>query len=139
MIVAFALLVGLAVGFACGQILLLWSEQVGTEVQQPEPIRPAGVGIVDRFRSTATDVARRAFLGGVSATCGGLPPRPSLMLHFERGADNLDASTAEISRLAAHAYVEGARELRDALARCSGIDDGALDQAVAIALEEVAS
>ena len=136
---AYALFVGLAVGFACGQILALWSKQVGTELQQLEPAREPHGGVVDRFRSMATQIARRAFLGGVSTTCGGLPPKPTLMLHFERGTGNIDASTSEISRLAAHAYVEGARELRDALSRCSGIDNGALDQAVAIALEEVTS
>jgi hypothetical protein len=137
---AFALLVGLAIGFACGQFFVLWSKQAGSELQHPDPspTKPSR-GIVGRFRLASTEIARRSFLGGVCATCGSMPPRPTLVLHFERGAENIDASTKEISMLAAHAYVEGAREVRDALSRCSGIDDGALDQAVAIALEEVAS
>jgi hypothetical protein len=134
----FALFVGLAIGLVCGQFFVLWSKQAGPELQQPAP-STGPAGILDRFQSTSADIARRTFLRGVCTTCGTMPPRPALLLHFERGAESIDASTSEISRLAAHAYVEGARELRDALSRCSGIDDGALDQAVAIALEEVTS
>jgi hypothetical protein len=67
------------------------------------------------------------------------PPPSALALHLERGAEPIDIAAHGIARVAAHAYVEGVCEVRAALGRRTGIDDHALDQAVAIALEGVRS
>jgi hypothetical protein len=135
---AFALFVGLAVGFTCAHLLAVWATTESTaRVDDAPPVAPSS--IVDRFRPMAIELARRAFLGGVCATCGGMPPRPALLVHFERGAETICASANEIALSSAHAFVEGARELSAALRARTGIDDHALDEAIAIALEEVAS
>ena len=135
MIAAVALLVGLTVGFACGVLLFAWSTE--ETARPPARTPPPPATLVDRFAPMAGELAKRAFLGGVHATCGAWPPPPAMALHLERGAVQLTAARAEIARASAHAYTEGVREVRAALGERTGLDDRALDEAVAIALEEV--
>jgi hypothetical protein len=132
---AFVTLLSLLSGFLLGVALTRWGQAgsaKGDEKPTPDP------PLVERYRASSRALAERTFLGGAQIALGAPLAPTGIERHLEKGARVLHVTSGEIAAFAGRAFMEGALGIRAALGRCSGIDDGVLDEAVAAALEEVA-
>jgi hypothetical protein len=131
-----ALITVFIVAFLLGQAFATWALGSRAATSEQEPPAPPAT-LFDRYAARSRDLSKRAFLNGIHAALHGWPPAPALLGHVERGEPAIKASAFEISVSIAQAYVEGVHEVRRALGQRTGIHDRALDEAVALALEEV--
>jgi len=131
------LLLGLFVGFLLGTVFGAWSKSgAATPLDHlpavPRP--PSPPSVVTAYRPSAAAIAEQLYVTGLQHGIGRKVAPTDYEAVVEAAGRELEMGVDVIAQIAGVAYVDGARELRAALSDHSGIDDGALDEAVAVAL-----
>lgn len=133
-----ALLLGLLLGFVLGAAFGVWSrsgEQTSALSKVPkQPRPPSPTTVLDAYRPSAAAIAEQLYVCGLQRGTGRKVSPTDYEAVVEAAGEDLQVGVDVIAQIAGVAYVDGARELRAALSQHSGIDDGALDEAVAVAL-----
>lgn len=138
MTLAVTLLLGLTVGFALGALLAVWASRPDHQPLPPFPGPPqprqTPATVVDLYRPVSHAIASQIYLAGVRDGVGQAISPESVPDHLHIGREPIAQGTRNLATVAGHAYAHGVTELRDALAKHTGIDDLVLlDQAVEIA------
>lgn len=142
MLIVIALLVGLLVGFGLSLAFEGWARARRPDgddggVSPQEAPRPAPT-MLARMMEPGRQLASQVLVAGARIAAGDLRQRMTPMQiekALEDGADEIDRVGRLIAEQTVHAYCEGMRDLGSALRRHSGLDDQAVDAAMAVALE----
>lgn len=132
--------------FLCGVVAFLlgvafgaWSKtdtHLSGSGQRPAKVRrpPSPPSVIETYRPSAAAIAEQLYVAGLQRGTGRKVAPTDYEAVVEAAGRELQVGVDVIAQIAGVAYVDGARELRAALSQHSGIDEGALDEAVAVAL-----
>lgn len=134
-----AIFLGFLVGFMTCALLRSWSDSTDPwkppqprRSSEPRPESPPDV--LDNYRPTTGAIAEQLYLLGLQHGTGAKVTLANREAVLEAAGRDLQRGAEVITIIVGCAYVDGARELRDALGQHSGIDAEALDEAVQVAL-----
>jgi hypothetical protein len=139
------ILLCIAAGFVLGCLFTAWAKSDSPKPETTRPIpsppdepiwkqREASEDVAEDFRPTAAAIAEQLYLVGIEDGSGHKVRPIARDAVLDRGSERLVWGTRTISAVVAQAYMLGVWQLRHLLGVHSGIDDGALDEAVTVAL-----